>query len=88
MPAELQRALFTVKKGEPTMVETPEAFLVAVPAEVIEPEAKSDPAGYEQVRTAVTRSFGGDLTSVFTEALRRRANVQINQKNFDQVVQP
>lgn len=88
MPAELQRVLFGLKPGEPTMVETPEAFIVAQPADIIEPDAKADPAGYDQARQAMTRSVANDLTTVFTDALRQRASVQINQPNFDSIVQP
>jgi peptidyl-prolyl cis-trans isomerase D len=87
-PAALQRVLFTLKKGEPTMVETADGFIVAVPAEIVEPDPKADAAGYEQVRSAVSRSMAGDLTAVFTDALRQRASPQINRKNFDQIVQP
>jgi peptidyl-prolyl cis-trans isomerase D len=88
MPPELQRVLFSLKKGEPTMVETAEGFIVGVPAEIIEPDPQADAAGFEQARTAVNRSIGSDLSSVFTEALRQRANPRINQSNFDQIVQP
>jgi peptidyl-prolyl cis-trans isomerase D len=88
MPPELQRVLFGLKKGEPTMVETAEAFIVALPADIIEPDAKSDAAGFDQTRQALTRSVASDVTTVFAEALRQRASVQINQQNFDSIVQP
>ncbi|MBN8925697.1 MAG: peptidyl-prolyl cis-trans isomerase [Rhodospirillales bacterium] len=88
MPPELQRVLFGLKPKEPTMVETAEAFLVAEPAEIVEPDPKADAGGLAQARQAVKRSVAADLASVFTEALRQRASVSINQKNFDSVVQP
>ena len=88
MPAEVLRAIFTMKPGEPTMVETPEAFIVAVLAEVIDPDPAADPSGYAQVRQAVTRSVGTDIAASFTEAVRLRANPRINQKTLDQIVQP
>jgi peptidyl-prolyl cis-trans isomerase D len=88
MPPELQRALFGLKKGEPTMVETPDTFVVAVPAEIIEPDPKKDPASYDQARTAINRSLATDITDVFTEAVREQANPRINQANVDQILQP
>ena len=88
MPQELQRVLFGLKKGEPTMVETPEAFVVAVPAEIVEPDPKSDPAGYARLQTAIDQSVGQDLSATFTDALRQRANPRVNKANYDSVVQP
>ena len=70
MPQQLEQPLFALKKGEPTMVETPDGFIVAVPAEIVEADPKADPAGYDQMRQAVGRSVGDDLASVFADALR------------------
>jgi peptidyl-prolyl cis-trans isomerase D len=88
LPPELQRVLFTLKPHEPTMVETPDAFLVAVPAQIVAPDPKSDPAGYGQIRESLNRSIGGDIQTVFADTLRERANLRINRKNFDSIVQP
>jgi peptidyl-prolyl cis-trans isomerase D len=88
MPREVQQVLFGLKKGEPTMIETPDGFLVATPVEIIEPDPATDAAQYQQVRTAVSRTVADDITSVFSEALRLRANPRINQANVDQIVQP
>ena len=54
MPPQLEQLLFSLKQGEPTMVETADGFIVAVPAEIVEADPKADPAGYGQVRA------GGD----------------------------
>jgi hypothetical protein len=70
------------------MVENAAGFLVATPVEIIQPDPATDPAGYDQLRTAVARTIGADLASVFGEALRVRANPRINQANVDQIVQP
>ena len=88
MPREVQQVVFGLKKGEPTMVETPDGFLVATPVEIIEPDPATDAAQYQQVRTAVARTVADDITAVFSEALRLRANPRINQANVDQIVQP
>ena len=87
MPPEVHQVLFTLKKAEPAMVETAEGFLVAVPVETIAPDPQADPAGYERVRAAVTRTIGNDLATLFLEALRQRAKPRINQSNLDQIVQ-
>ena len=84
-PEPLAQALFGLKPGEPTMVETPEEFIVAVPAEIVEPDPKADQAGYGQLSEAVKRSMANDLATVFTEALRERAQPKINQQVVDNV---
>ncbi len=88
MPREVQQVLFSLKKGEPTMVETPEGFLVATAVEIIAPDPAADPARYDQLRAAATRSLAEDMNAAFAEALRLRANPSINQANVDQIVQP
>jgi peptidyl-prolyl cis-trans isomerase D len=85
MPQQLEQPLFTLKQGEPTMVETGGGFVVAVPAEIVEADPKADPTGYGQVRQAVTQSIGSDLASVFSDALRERAQPRINQSALDNV---
>ena len=86
MPQQLERPLFGLKQGEPTMVETGDEFIVAVPAEIVEADPKTDPTGYSQVRQAVTQSIGADLNTVFADALRERAQPRINQSVLDNIV--
>ena len=88
IPPELQRVLFGLKKGEATMVETPEGFVVGQLVETVKPDAAADKVGYDQARAAITKSIGGDVATVFVDALRRRAKPQTNQQAFDSVVQP
>jgi peptidyl-prolyl cis-trans isomerase D len=88
IPSELQRVLFGMKKGEATMVETPEGFVVGQLAEIAKPDAAADKAGYDQARAAITKSISNDLAAVFVDAVRRRAKPQTNQAAFDSVVQP
>jgi peptidyl-prolyl cis-trans isomerase D len=85
MPPELLRPLFDLKPGEPTMVETADGFLVAVPAEIQEPDPAKDPADYDQVRTAMTRAMGNDVAEIYAQALRDRAQPRINQANLDSI---
>jgi peptidyl-prolyl cis-trans isomerase D len=88
IPSELQRVIFGLKKGEATMVETPEGFVVGQLAEIVRPDAAADKAGYDQARSAVTKSIDNDMATVFIDAVRRRAKPQTNQQAFDSVVQP
>ncbi len=88
LPLEVHRVLFGLKQTEPTMVETPEGFVVAMPVEIVVPDPAADPAGYQQLRAAVSRSIANDLATTLSEAVRLRSNPRINQTNFDQVVQP
>lgn len=85
VPPELLRPLFSLKPGEPTMVEEPEAFVVAVPAEIVVPDPASNPTGYEQVRTALRESLAQDVNEIFTQTLRDQAHPSINQANLDSI---
>jgi peptidyl-prolyl cis-trans isomerase D len=85
VPPQLEQPLFALKQGEPTMVETADGFIVAVPAEIVKADPKTDPAGYAEVRQAVLRSIGSDLAGVFAEALRERAQPRINQAALDNI---
>jgi peptidyl-prolyl cis-trans isomerase D len=87
IPPLLQRVLFGMKKGEATMVETPEGFVVGQLVEVVKPNPAADKAGYDQARSAVTKSIDNDMASVFIDAVRQRAKPQISQQAFDSVVQ-
>ncbi len=88
IPQELQRVLFGMKKGETTMVETPEGFVVGQLTEIVTPDPALDKAGYDQAREAIARSLSNDMAAVFVDAVRARAKPQINQANVDSVVQP
>ncbi len=45
MPPQVQEALFRLKQGETTMVETPDGFVVVRLAEIADPDPATDPAG-------------------------------------------
>ncbi len=88
VPGTLLSVMFGLKPHEATMVETPDGFIVAQLAEIVKPDPSADKAGYEQAKIAVGRSIGGDISAIFSQALRERANPTINQRNFDNIVQP
>ena len=87
MPQMLQRVLFGMKKGEATMVETPEGFVVAQLVEIAPPNAGADKIGYDSAKTAITKSINNDMATVFVDAVRQRVNPQVNQQAFNSVVQ-
>ena len=88
VPPELLRVLFGLKKDEPTMVETPTGFVVAIPAEIVELSPDGDKIAFEKMRLDLSRNIAQDYVTVFQEAVRQRANPRVNQANFDQIVQP
>jgi peptidyl-prolyl cis-trans isomerase D len=88
VPAELLRPLFTLKLHEPTMVETPDSFVIAVLDSIQDPDPSTDPAGYSQLGTELTGSIANDLELTLVGALRARAKPRVNRTLFESVVQP
>lgn len=84
---QLVEPLFALKPGEPTMVETPDAFLVAVPAEITAPQPDADPAGAAQIRTALTQALGQDIEVTVATALRDRIKPRVNRAILDSFIQ-
>jgi len=87
VPRELVTPLFGMKKGEATMVETPEAFLVASPAEIQVPDPAADPAGYQRTREGLATALGNDVDAAFITGVRERAQPVVNRKVLDNFVQ-
>jgi len=88
VPSELVRPLFGLKKGRPTMVETPSGFVVAVLSEIQDPDPDADAAGYAAVRDQLRQSIGNDLESVYVAAVRARDRPRINRRMVDSLAQP
>jgi peptidyl-prolyl cis-trans isomerase D len=87
VPAQLVPALFSLKPGEATMVETGTGFVVAVLAEIQEADPKADPVGYGQVRDSLARSMATDMQDVFAGAVRDRARPRVNRTQVDSIAQ-
>ena len=83
LPAQLVEPLFALKQGEPTMTETPDGFVVAVLAEIIQADDSADPAGYGQARNALAEALSNDIQAILTLALRNRASPKINTAVFN-----
>ena len=75
----------TVAPESATAPDSRWSFIVAMPAEIIEPDPAADPVGYAQVREAIARSVATDTATVFADALRARAQPRINQTVLDNV---
>lgn len=88
VPQQLVGPLFSLKKGEPTMVETPSGFVVAVLADILRPDPKAEASAYAAVREQLRRSLGDDLENVYVAAVRTRANPRINRQLVDSMAQP
>ena len=87
VPDQLVEPLFTLKIGEPTMVETPDGFVVAQLTAVQDPDPKNDAVGYGQVREALNKSLGDDVQSVLTTALRDRGSPKVNTSAVNSIAQ-
>lgn len=87
VPPAVQQALFRLKQGETTMIETPEGFAVVRLAQIVDPDPAKDPAGAAEAREAMTRSLGQDVQVVFANALRNGAAWNVNQTLLDNLVQ-
>jgi peptidyl-prolyl cis-trans isomerase D len=86
IPPVLRRVLFSLKPGQPTMVQDPKAFLLAVPAQIERPDPKQDPTGYTALQTVLARSLAQDVTTSFAAALRERAHPRVDHAQFESFV--
>jgi peptidyl-prolyl cis-trans isomerase D len=85
VPAEMTQLVFTLKKGEATMVETNVGFLVAQLAQVIKPDAKADRSGVQDIRQGLTKALADDYLASYATAVRDTAKYQVNAKVMDQL---
>jgi len=88
VPPQLLDPLFGLKVGEPTMVETPDGFLVAELVQIQQADPNADPIGYGQLREALAKAIGDDVQAVLTMALRERASPKVNPTQLDSLAQP
>ena len=87
VPTELVNPLFTLKPGEPTMVETSEGFMVAVLVKIVQADPAGDAAGFAELRTQFARAMADDTEALFAVAVRDRANPKLNRALLDTLVQ-
>ena len=87
LPAKLVPILFSMKIGQPTMVETPEGFVVAVLKSITEPKPGSDQPMQKKIATALDTAMQTDTLQSFATALRGRYHVTVNRKLLAQIAQ-
>ena len=86
LPAALVQALFRLKPKQPTMIETAEGFLLAVPATVVHPDPAKDKTQVAALRAVLGRAMAQDVAAGFAAALRARAHPQIDHAQLDSFV--
>lgn len=86
VPQELLAPLFRLKRGEATMVETSDGFVVAQLAAVQVPDRDGDPLGYGRTRDALAGLVGNDIELTYALALRERAHPTVNRPMFDSLL--
>lgn len=88
VPVELARAVFALKPGGASMVETADGFTVAALARIISVTPAERQGGYDRLAAQLTQSIGNDVELAYAGALRERASASINQAALDQMSQP
>jgi len=84
---KLAEAIFALPPGEPTMVETPDAFLVATVADIAAPDFGTDPVAARALRATLNQSLSEDVAATFASAVRSRARPTINRAMLDSFIQ-
>lgn len=86
LPAALVQALFRLKPKQPTMVQTANGFLLAVPAAIVHPDPAKDKTQVAALRAVLGRAMAQDVAGGFAAALRARAHPRIDQGQLDSFV--
>jgi peptidyl-prolyl cis-trans isomerase D len=87
VPASLVKPLFGMKKGEATMVETPDGFMVAMLAEIVQADPAKDPVGYGRMKDSFAKQLTQDIETTFATAVRDRQHPRINPAAIDNLAQ-
>lgn len=85
VPAKLLPIIFTLKPGEPTMVETESEFVVGVVKSITEPKPGSNPAIQARIQTSLDNAMQTDILQTYATALRSRYHVKINAAKLHQI---
>ncbi len=84
--AELSASLFQIQPEDVTISGTPLGPVVARLKQVIEPDPSGDKAALDQIAERTTQGLRADLLTLYTEALKARYGVQVNQQQIDSIV--
>jgi peptidyl-prolyl cis-trans isomerase D len=85
VPQQLAQILFTLKQGEPAMVQTPTGFIVATLAEVTHPDPAVDKSGMDTVRHGLAQALRDMLMNTYAGALMRDSHPIPNEKLVQQL---
>ncbi len=86
LPPELVASLFAAKIGDVVSSPSPQGAVVAKLASVLPADAKADTAGVHQLEDQLRGTLGADLLNAFTEALRERYGVEIDERVVSSLV--
>jgi peptidyl-prolyl cis-trans isomerase D len=84
---QLSTLLFSLKHGQPTMLQTGTGFTVAVLTRILDPNPALDLAGAQQLRQAMTKDLQNDVGESFLAGLQARDKVTVNTKMLAQIYQ-
>jgi peptidyl-prolyl cis-trans isomerase D len=84
---QLSPVMFSLKKGQATMLQTDSGFTVAVLTNVIAPNPANDPIDVQQLQQQVTGALQNDMAESFLTGLQTRDRVSVNQKMLAQIYQ-
>jgi peptidyl-prolyl cis-trans isomerase D len=79
--------LFSLKLGQPTMLQTSSGFTVAVLSKITQPKPADDPQDVASITQSLTKSLQDDVAASFLSGLQARDNVQVDPKLFAQIYQ-
>lgn len=88
IPAQLLPQVFGLPLHGTTMAATADGFAVAQVTEITAPDPDADPAGVARLRGELTQAVADDIETALLAALRARADVRINPRLVDSLVQP
>ena len=88
VPVELAHAVFALRPGAASMVETADGFTVATLARIMTAAPAEQQHAYDRLAAQLTQSLGNDVELAYAGALREQASPSINQATLDQMSQP
>ncbi len=84
---QLSAAVFALKPGQATMLQTQTGFTVAQLSKVAVPASAQDAADYAQLQQALIKSMQDDVSASFLTGLQASDKISVNQKLLAQIYQ-
>jgi len=86
LPPELVASLFAAKVGDIVTAPTPQGAYVAKLVSITPADPDKDAEGMKQLQEQLSGTVDGDLLNAFTEELRERYGVEINEHAIESLV--